>query len=227
MFDKVQEAVKTFFKKGEKFKDLYEINQDGVIHQKITKNPMKYDTNYIDTYVKLGVTNDEMSYLRYGFMRGVIDDINKILDVGYGSGSFIKICSNQIPNCFGYDISGYPVPEKVTPVEDIYKDEYDVVCFFDVLEHLPDIEVIKNLKTEYIYISAPWCHFYSEKWFMEWKHRKFDEHLWHFSEVSLDKFMARMGYTRISNQVNIEDLIRKTTFDYPNILTSIYERTHN
>lgn len=96
--------------------------------------------------------------------------------------------------------------------------------FFDVLEHLENIEIVKDLKCKYIFISLPWCHFLSVDWFMNWKHRRFDEHLWHFNDRSLDKFMNRMGFTRITNTSNIEDLIRKTSSEYPNILTCVYKK---
>ena len=45
---------------------------------------------------------------------------------------------------------------------------------------------------------------------MNWKHRRYDEHLYHFTPVTLDTFMIRMGYQRITNHTNIEDSIRKT-----------------
>ena len=50
----------------------------------------------------------------------------------------------------------------------------------------------------------------NDEWFESWKHRKPDEHLWHFNRDSLNKFMERMGYVMISS-TNIEDTIRKNT----------------
>lgn len=208
------------------FKELYEINSDGVIHQKKIIKLETYDINYIENrYNKYGFYNDEMSYLRLGFLLGTIKEKpNKILDIGYGNGSFLKISKNLIEQCYGYDISNYPLPNDIIQIDNIFEDSYDVICFFDVLEHLEDIEIIKKLKTKYIFISVPWCHFFSEKWFMEWKHRRFDEHLWHFNDRSLDNFMYRMNYKRISKQVNIEDSIRKTPYNYENILTCVYKK---
>ena len=207
------------------FKDLYEVNVDGVIHQTTIQNKMQYNVNYVENrYVKYGVLSDEISYLRLGFMLGVIPErINKILDVGYGNGAFLHACASIIPNCYGNDVSGYQLPPNVEFVKDILDDTYDVISFFDVLEHFEDIEFVQRLRTKYIYISVPWCHNFSEDWFMNWKHRRFDEHLWHFGDKSLDDFMKRMRFERISQQVNIEDAIRKTSFSYPNILTCIYK----
>lgn len=208
------------------FKELYEIKKDGVIHQKNIQKLQTYDIQYIsERYDKYGIYNDEMSFLRVGFMYGVIKEkINKILDVGYGNGSFLKVCNLSIDNCYGNDVSGYPLADNFGFVEDICEDEYDVISFFDVLEHFEDIEFVKNLKTKYIYISVPWCHFFSEQWFMNWKHRRFDEHLWHFNPNSLDKFMLGMGYKLISNHSNIEDSLRTPEFNYENILSCIYKK---
>jgi hypothetical protein len=207
------------------FDELYEITKDGVIHQK-NSNLITYDINYVnDRYVKYGVLTDEISLLRLGFLFGTVKEkINKILDVGYGNGAYLHTANTLISDCSGHDISGFPLPDHIKFVENILEDTYDVISFFDVLEHFKNIEFVKNLKCKYVYISVPWCHFFSKEWFMNWKHRKYDEHIWHFNSSSLDNFMNRMGYTRISDHVNIEDSIRKTTFNYPNILTCIYKK---
>lgn len=208
------------------FHDFYEILPNEVIHQKTIINPKVYDEKYIETYTAY---NDELSYLRYAFMMGVIDTqymgkINQLLDVGYGNGSFLKVCKKVIPYCYGYDISGFPLPEGVERVTKL-TGMYDMVCFFDSLEHFDDIEFIKDMHTKFIYISVPWCHFFNIEWFMAWKHRKQDEHLWHFDARSLNIFMREMGYRQVITPCNVEDIIRKPVdLSYRNILTCIYER---
>ena len=56
-----------------------------------------------------------------------------------------------------------------------------------------------------------------------WKHRKPDEHLWHFDEKSLQNFMTRMGYETI-NICNLEDLTRHNNQPYQNILTGLFKK---
>ena len=52
-----------------------------------------------------------MSYLRLGYLHGVIGDKPKsLLDVGYGNGSFLKTVIDDGIDAWGSDISGYPVP---------------------------------------------------------------------------------------------------------------------
>jgi len=146
-----------------------------------------------------------------------------LLDVGYGNGDFLKVCSQKVKSCYGNDVSNYPLPNGVKFIEDITKHEFDVVCFFDSLEHFENIDFISKINTKYIFISLPWCHYKSDDWFSSWKHRREDEHLWHFNETSLVKFMSEMGY-EVLKISNLEDIIRKPINEDENILTGIFKK---
>ena len=203
----------------------YQKLNNGLIKQISFENfKQRYDIDYIkqryDSYKELSI---QMSYLRLGYLLGKIPEIESILDVGYGNGDFLSVSKNIIKNCYGFEVNNYSIPEKCTKVENIYNQEYDVVCFFDVLEHFEDIYEIKNLKTKYIYISVPECHYFSDKWFENWKHRRPDEHLWHFNLESLTKFMQEISYEKITHS-NIEDVIRKPSSNYTNILSAIFKK---
>ena len=206
--------------------DNYEKLKNGLIKQKtILNNKREYNIDYIknsyDIY-KEGSVN--MSYLRLGYLLGSLNKTpDTILDVGYGNGDFLKVSKNKIPNCYGFEVNNYDIPHGVTSVNNIYSNEYDVVCFFDVLEHFEDIYEIKNLKTKYIYISVPECHYFSDEWFLNWKHRRPDEHLWHFNLKSLNNFMNEIGYNILFSS-NIEDCIRKPSDNNSNILTAIFKK---
>ena len=204
----------------------YETLPNGVIHQKIIINKIKdYDVNYVDErYNSYGEKGLQMAYLRYGFMKGVIKEpILSILDVGYGNGDFLKVCSSDIKNCYGNDISEYPLPENVLFTESLTDNYYDVITFFDSLEHFEDIDFVKNLKCEYIYISVPFCHNFNSEWFHKWKHRRVDEHLWHFNDGSLNNFMESMGFQNVSYS-SVEDNIRKPDSANQNILSGVFKR---
>lgn len=204
----------------------YEKLPNGVIKQKkIIDSIQKYDTEYVTSrYNSYGEKGLQMSYLRLGVLLGVIPDkINSILDVGYGNGDFLSICTDTISNCFGHDITNYGLPEKVTFVEDITSNFYDVICFFDSLEHFESISFVKDLRCNYVYISLPWCHYTTDNWFENWKHRRVDEHLWHFNDESLTNFFNECNFEKI-HQSSIEDIIRKSDSDLPNILTCIFKR---
>lgn len=201
----------------------YDINEDGIIYQ-VNKNPFDYAGSYNNYYKSIESYTSNTSYLRLGYIIGSIGRIPaSVLDVGYGTGIFLKSCEEQIKERYGNDISGWNVPEGCTFVENIFEQEYDVITFFDSLEHMEDIEFVKKLKCNYVCISVPCCHYFSDEWFSEWKHRKPDEHLWHFNEKSLTKFMTRMGY-KVVNVCNLEDFTRKTNHPYSNIITGIFEK---
>lgn len=202
----------------------YAKNIDGVIYQ-IDKNHIDYNKEYVNTrYVKYGELPTYMGYLRLGNIIGSIGKVpDSLLDVGYGDGSFLKVCKNIIPKCYGYDISTYPIPDKCQQVDNIFENFYDIITFFDSLEHFEDIDFIKDLKCNFICISVPYCHYKNDTWFENWKHRRPNEHLWHFDEISLTKFMLRMGYQIVSCS-NIEDTIRKNENEKYNILTCVFKK---
>lgn len=202
--------------------DNYSIDKNGVIYQ-INKKIFKYDVEYASNYDKHGELNNYMSYLRYAYLVGAINKVpSSILDVGYGNGAFLNICKKTISNCYGYDISNYSIPEGCIYVDSMNSQKYDVITFFDSLEHFEDIHFLNTLKCNYVCISLPECHYLSDKWFENWKHRKPDEHLWHFSKIALKTFMESQNYELVSMS-NIEDIIRRPSSEYSNILSGVFK----
>lgn len=203
----------------------YKTLENGIIKQ-ININKIEYNFEYSNKYNMYNERSIFFSYLRLGVLIGAIGKIpDSILDVGYGNGDFLKVASTSIPNCFGSDISDYPIPEKCIKVELNTNNHYDVVCFFDSLEHFDDINIIGNLNCDYVFISVPWCHNFSSKWFMTWYHRKPNEHLWHFNETALNSFFEGHGFVSIYKS-NHEDIIRvnPSAKYYPNILSFVFKK---
>lgn len=201
----------------------YDKNEDGVIFQ-VDKKPFDYTGSYNNYYKNIESYSWHTSYLRLGYIIGSIGRVPKnILDIGYGTGAFLKVCEAEIPERYGHDISGWPTPDGCQFVENIFSKKYDVITFFDSLEHMENIEIVKDLNCNYVCISLPWCHYFDDEWFETWKHRKPDEHLWHFDEKSLQNFMTRMGYETI-NICNLEDVTRHNNQPYQNILTGLFKK---
>jgi len=207
--------------------DNYEKLPNGLIRQKRIISKIKYNRDYIreryDSYKSASVN---MGFLRLGYLLGTLKSTpSSILDVGYGNGDFLSAANKHIGNsgkCYGFEVNGYDIPDGCIKVDDIFSNSYDVVCFFDVLEHFDNVYDIQNLKTNYIYISVPNCTYLSDEWFLNWKHRRPDEHLWHFNENSLTNFMSEIGFIKVSCCF-IEDTLRKSK-DSENILTSIFKK---
>ncbi len=185
-----------------------------------------YNYEYSNKYNSYGEKSNYLSYLRLGILLGNINTItNSILDVGYGNCAFLNASKNIIKNCFGSDISDYPVDENITRVDSIIDKHYNVICFFDSLEHFDDISIINKLDCDYVFISVPWCHYLSDEWFLNWYHRRPNEHLWHFNDKSLINFFNENGYENIYIG-NFEDTVRKNNSlgEYPNILSAIFKK---
>ena len=99
----------------------YHKDEHGVIRQTVC-NPIQYDQNYVDVrYNTYGELTNYMSHLRLGYIIGSTGDVpDSILDVGYGNGSFLKTCSQMIPNCYGHDVSGVELPEPIKVVDSLF-----------------------------------------------------------------------------------------------------------
>jgi len=205
----------------------YKRDKFGVIHQ-IESKPFVYDKNYVDQrYSKLQLLTDEMSHLRLGFIAGAFGDhIKSVLDVGYGNGAFLTVCKKIIPKCYGNDLYNDFIPDGCEFVDSITNKHYDLITFFDSLEHFPDISFMSKLKCKYAVVSVPWCHYKSDDWFQNWKHRRPDEHLHHFNVRGLTNFMHSCGFDDVAH-TNIEDSIRTPVDSLENILTMAFIKSRN
>jgi len=195
---------------------------NGIIQQMVY-NIVNYNESYAkDRYDSYGELSNYMSFLRYGYIKGLVN-FNSILDIGYGNGDFLDVCK-RTTRCYGHDISGYPIPEGCVFLDfnECLEIPIDVVTFFDSLEHFEDIEFVKKLNTKFVVISVPECHYFSDEWFKEWKHRRPDEHLYHFNKESLKDFMLEMGFELVQFS-NVEDIIRDNGHAYSNILTGFFK----
>ena len=203
------------------------ISTTGVIKQ-VEFTPPVYDTEYVIRYnASLAGQADELSYLRLGLLLGSLNQsATKLLDVGYGDGNFLEKAASVIKSCYGYDISPqFPLPLKsnIELTQNITGAYYDVVTFYNSLEHMPEIDFIKDIQCQFLVITTPWCHYFSDEWFKNWKLRKPEEHIWHFSDETLLRFMRKMGYTAI-HYSNAEDAVRGEKLGYANYLTAIFKK---
>ena len=206
----------------------YVKHDNGLIQQvALFGDPVQYDYDYMHSrYDQYRERTEGMSCLRLGYVMQHVGDVPKsVLDVGYGNGSFLRACSALIPACYGNDVSNYPLPRKINFVEDVLSKFFEVVTFFDSLEHFTDLSFMNKLRCAYVVVSVPNCHYDSDEWFKEWKHRRPDEHLWHFNLNSLVSFMGAAGFLLLDHG-NVEDAIRGNLNGQPNILTACFKSRH-
>lgn len=148
-------------------------------------------------------------------MKGFVGGGN-LLDVGYGNGSFVKLASSSGYDAFGKEIHGlsdrYGVREA-----DYDSKEWDVVTFFDSLEHMDSFSTIRKLRSKIIIVSTPLRPdtFPDD---LRWKHWKPGEHLHYFDAIGILRLWPPKKKLAESN---IEDIIRKSLNGDKNILTIV------
>lgn len=184
----------------------------------------RYDASYAHQYDDR--PHRAMSELRWNYIQRSLNLTagRRILDIGYGNGSFLKHCRSQGAEIFGIDVHGedFGIPEVTFGT----RLEFDLICFFDSLEHLPSFDVIMGLKAKYVIVSIPKPpgFFLAEPW--RWRHFKPGEHLHYFSGASLDYLMREwLGGEKIAEGCP-EDALRGKLLHsgivYDNIYTAIY-----
>lgn len=199
----------------------YEIDKFGILHQ---LNPTLHVRDYGEERNNYGQQSHYLSYLRLGFLKAHIPCSHSILDVGYGNGDFLRACQRHFTVCAGNDLIDDYLPENCVNERDILANEYDVITFYDALEHFEDINFLHKLKCKYLVISLPNCKYPSdETWLSTWKHLKPDEHLHHMNEESLSQFLVASGY-EVKCVSYYEDIIRKDPKLENNILTIIAKK---
>lgn len=184
-----------------------------------------YDADYSRArYDRYGTTR-AMSRLRFDLAEKLFA-FQSVLDVGYGNGDFLKYCLEQGKDCFAWDVADYPLPKEIVRLDSVNAQPVDLVTFFDSLEHNPTADLflfLESIPAKNILISLPWCHFPSPAWFLEWKHRRENEHLHHFSAAGLLRTLELAGYEPIYIG-SPEDGIRGRLNGRANILTAAATR---
>lgn len=211
----------------------YVIDHNRVIKQLYPQH-FVYDARYISTYDSPDYErkSQALQTLRSGFIQATAPfEVTSLLDVGYGNGAFLKTAKQSFETCKGFDVTGLPVPSGCEKMDSLYAGAYDtdVVTFWDCLEHFPDLSFLASLPCNMIIISLPWSHWWdvpaseTRSWFTAWKHRKPNEHLHHFDEMSLRDTMKMYKWKELCH-TNIEDAVRVGVDKRKNILTAAFVR---
>ncbi|WP_348718293.1 class I SAM-dependent methyltransferase [Tenacibaculum sp. 190130A14a] len=131
-----------------------------------------------------------------------------ILDIGAGTGDFLKTCVNDNWNITGVEPSkkartialekDINLEEKLTDIEN---KKFDVITLWHVLEHVPNlfeyIEVLKELlkPNGKLIIAVPNYKSYDAIYYKEhWAAFDVPRHLWHFSKKSIQKIFSQYGF---------------------------------
>lgn len=155
-----------------------------------------------------------------------VGDAPSVCDIGVGSGEFLREAVRRGTRAFGYDIAQWtpdPGVERVYRLQDV---QAHTVTMFDSLEHIHDLSFLATLKAERLVVTVPWCHANDMgiEWFRDWKHRKPDEHVWHFDLPALMATMRDHGWRRCERIGHPEDSIRGLLNGLGNTLTGSFLR---
>jgi hypothetical protein len=171
-----------------------------------------------------GELSNYLSYLRLGILLGVIPDVNEsLLDVGFGNGDFLRVSSKYFKNIYGFDLDYKYLPTCAIKEENLYNNYYDIITFFDSLEHFDILPNLSKLNCQYLFISVPNCKYLNDiEWFNSWKHKRPNEHLHHFNFSALYNLLDDNNYDMIYHSY-FEDVIRKS-IEPDNILSIIAKK---
>jgi hypothetical protein len=118
----------------------------------------------------------------------------KVLDVGIGSGTFVKGRANT----YGYDVNpcGIEWLKKEGKWFDPYEQiptQFEAITFFDSLEHIREpYKLLQRLSSCYVISSIP-C-FTDKEHVLRSKHFKPNEHFWYFTEEGFKWYMDKFGF---------------------------------
>lgn len=206
------------------------------VFQTDLKVTMEYNKNYIDTsYNPTQHPIQEMAFLRAGYVLSKLDrkdtdefekDPINVLDIGYGSGVFLKAVA-KLARVAIYGLDIHKHDRGIKEVDFKTKIKFDIVTFFDSLEHFPNFDEIFKLDAKMMLVSLP----KRPETFFEspttWKHYKPGEHLHYFSNQSLATLMKCYGY-EFDSESDLEDTLRGKCNHggqiQQNISTSVYRK---
>ena len=136
-------------------------------------NPQRftYNEEYNATYDTVRYTESarRLNEIRWETLVNALGYVPEaILDIGYGNASFLRYATEQMRQehaafwAHGFDIApGYnPQPGELWERVESYRQyKYDVVCFWDSLEHMVHMDILQELKTQAVAISMPYFAF--------------------------------------------------------------------
>jgi len=138
----------------------------------------------------------DLNRFRLELVHRYTHESDRILDVGIGAGTFMKMHGN----CLGFDINPYAVKflKRRGLWFDPYKDDFDAaniaaVTFFDVLEHIENpARILERLTDQAVIVSIPI--FRDLKHLLGSKHFKPGEHRWHFTRRQFECYARGQGF---------------------------------
>ena len=160
---------------------------------------MQYNYEYLLKMLrKNSLTAKAINDIRWKLIQGCCANVKTVLDYGSGCNYLTAFAPSGI-SVDSYDI-GTCHEGLLYPQTGIRRDCYDVVCLFDVMEHVdwennPDKMMLKMMgNVRYLVIAVP---IFKGGIFEQWRHYKPGEHLTYFTHQSLNDLLQPLGLALI------------------------------
>jgi len=146
---------------------------------------VKYDIDYFERTLYLNsCTAKEISNIRWSFVSQC--NAKTVLDFGAGIPWF------RVFRPPGVEVDTYDIG--VAPQTGIRREKYDLITFWDVLEHLEDIALANCMIRSCNWAAATVPILPPGVYLHEWKHYKPGEHVITFTEESIIEFFNSRGF---------------------------------
>ncbi len=194
----------------------------GIMYQSDMTKSVKYEEDYFQKYV--GYENTDISKKLNSFRTSITAKYcSSILDIGVGSGEFIRQSSLIT---YGYDIN--PVAIRMLKEQNKYLDPVDInkaphkiegVSLWDTLEHIPNPSgLLNNFVDQYLFISIPI--FTDLLQVKRSKHYRPNEHYYYFTTQGLISFMDMHDYSLVELSLGESEAGRE------DIQTFVFSKNH-
>jgi hypothetical protein len=179
--------------------DLNLCHKQGIAYQPDTSDSVEYDKAYYDKYV--AYENTEISKRLNAFRVGFTSRCRTILDIGIGSGEFIR--SSPVET-LGYDVN--PIAVEWLRNRGLYLNPYKSlpsrvsgITLWDTLEHIPTpTDLLNRLPIGIqVFVSIPIFETLSS--IKDSKHYRPNEHFYYFTHPGLLTYFDDLGYTLIEH----------------------------
>lgn len=176
---------------------------DGVLYQKDMTKSVPYDKDYFEKYI--GYEDTQIAKQLNEYRTSLTQNfVNCVLDIGIGSGEFIKKSSIKV---YGYDINPHGVSwlkERHLYVDPyiVMPDEIEGISLWDTLEHIPEPHLLWDALREgqFVFVSIPI--FPNLENIQENKHYRPNEHYYYFTFTGFVTYMKACGFKFIESNNN-------------------------
>lgn len=183
------------------FQSLDELSvcyERGIAYQTDMSTSVPYEVDYFNKYIQY--ENTEIANQINNFRTSITEKYckNSILDVGVGSGEFIK--KSKRLKVYGYDVNPYGIQwlkEKELFIDPYLSipEEIEGLSFWDSLEHMKEPSKILLLCNNYVFISIPIIE--DLRRIKDSKHYRPNEHYHYFTHDGIISFLDDLDFNLI------------------------------